>query len=300
MNNKMFPSAIVALLGLLVCAGLATHSISMGCATSGCSVYAGYAFAGLNFYHWGAMFFLAAFIASLLTRTAPLRFAIATVALIADAGFLLYQIFFWPCTNCLFVALIIGVLAVAVHLEGATAPFFLKKTLKGAFLAWFVLFMAASLGAVKEICTAPWVASTFTEQAKTTVYFSPTCPSCQKVVEDLLYSPVAKQIAFVPIAKNKEDSRRLAALPKEDIMRADIKRLFGESAPTAEISMERRMQILKNKASFASHKAQSVPLIVGEPLYVPQEDGGETKKYSYRQSNTGSCTVAAAGGNDDC
>jgi hypothetical protein len=286
----------MAFAGLLVCVGFSTNKFHIGCVTSGCSVYSGYSFAGLTFYHWGALFFAAALVISLFYCGSTPTIILTAGALIADCLFLGYQLLFWPCTNCLLVALIVGALGLSILLSGGNARPLWRKCLVVALGAWLFLFVATSASAIKEVYAQPWVASSFTEQAKTVVYFSPTCPSCKDLVEGLLYTGQSKQIAFIPIAKNSEDLGRLAALP-DHILRTDIKRLFSDRAPTASVTFGQRLRLWRNKASLASHGEARVPLVIGDPLDV-QKPSLTGKKNSYQSSRASdSCQVV---GEHDC
>ena len=289
-------SSPVALVGLLLCLAFSTHAINIGCVTSGCSVYTDYKFAGLSFYHWGALFFA---VALMLTRAPFLLMFVAIIALVGDAGFLAYQLLYWPCTNCLIVATIVGLFAFCVVIN-ANVGLLMNRSFKAVFCVWAFLFFAVSANAGKELISAPWVVSSFTEEARTQVFFSPTCPSCQEMVESLLYSRDAKQIAFIPIAKSVEDMQRLAAMPDKPLRR-DIKLLFGEKAKKDEISLDLRINLMRNQAALASHGATVVPYIVGDLIPERGYTSGSTGRttYSYqpqeRTSKTGSCNVFKPG-----
>ena len=77
---------------------------------------------------------------------------------------------------------------------------------------WLILAAYVTLVVARETLLHPWSLTGSSGTAQ--VYFSPTCPSCREVVLELLdkVPEPEKKIAFIPISKNAEDDRRLAAV----------------------------------------------------------------------------------------
>jgi hypothetical protein len=254
--------ALPAVLGLIFC-GLNAAGAELLCLSSGCGIYAGYSLAGFSIHALGAAGFGVLLLCTLLARQRPLfRFLLFTAlvaGLLIDTLFLAWQILYWPCTSCLVVALLL-----ALCVLGALKAFppFRAKIVYLALLLWFAAFVPVAAAAGKELLLQPWPA-VGPADAPVAVYFSPTCPACEKTVQEILSLPdLAGQVAFFPIAKNAEDLQRLARM-LEHKGEADLMTLFspGGGAP-AEPGLALRWKLARNKMALARLGADTVPLVL--------------------------------------
>ena len=271
-----------AALGLVYC-GLNAAGAELLCLSSGCGIYAGYTLGGISINLLGAAGFGVILLCSLLTRKRPsLRYSLLSVllaGLLIDTLFLAWQILYWPCVSCLVVALLL----VICVLGALTAfPAFRIKIVYLVLLLWFTAFVPVAAVAGKEVLLKPWPALGPAD-ASVAVYFSPTCPACEKAVQEILTLPdLAGQVAFFPIAKNAEDLGRLAKM-LEPAAEADILALFSpDGGAPAEPGLALRWKLARNKMALARLGADTVPLVLTPRLvqaspvvHLPLSDGGE-------------------------
>jgi len=256
-----------ALLGLALCLLNATGA-QLFCLTAGCTLYAGYALFGLSFNVYGAIVFgviaLLAAVARKMPRAAPLLGKIILAALFLDLLFLGWQIFYWPCSSCLVVALLLGGTATGFW---RSYPPLCRRLFKGVLLAWLGLLIPVAVATGKEVLLTPW-ALYGPADASVRVFFSPTCPACANEVTKLLHHPDVARMAFYPIAKNDQDLRLLAALLQEGIEQpANLGRLFGSDMKKAtSLPLRLRWRLAKNKMALAGHGAQTIPFILSSSV----------------------------------
>jgi hypothetical protein len=267
MNFKSVLIPAAAATGLVVSI-LALAGITLPCQTSGCSLYAGLKIAGISPYALGATGFAAILLCWLLARSRPgMQFLLSWLLLggvAISSAFLLWQNLYWPCTTCLVVALAIGVAAGAAR---ATIPVCRTRAMTAALVLWAVLFIPALLAAGKEsLLTATPVHGS--ARAPVKIFFSPTCPACQNVVLEALENPgLAQNLALIPIAKDREDLRRLASHYALGTPIADLFRTAGDNPPP--LTLRQRLDLSRNKMVLASMGATSVPVVIAPRLITP-------------------------------
>jgi hypothetical protein len=258
-----------AFLGLVFCSLNAAGS-KLLCATSGCDIYAGYQFAGISFYVWGAAGFALLLALGFLSYWRPvfrvwLVFCLC-LGMLLDTGFLVWQVLFWPCTSCLVVAILLALFAggfLWVTPRGDSD----SKTIKFALLLWGITFIPAATGAGKELLLQPWVLSG-PENAPISVIFSPTCPACQQTVQEIFSVPELKeQAVFIPIAKNEEDVNRIARFQEDKT--TDLMQLFAPLDGSHQVSagLRLRWQLARNKMILARSGEMSVPQVKAPKLF---------------------------------
>jgi hypothetical protein len=270
-----------AALGLIFCT-LNAAGADLLCLSSGCGIYAGYTLGGISINLLGAAGFGVILLLALLARQRPLFRSLLFTALVAglliDTLFLFWQILYWPCMSCLVVALLF-----ALSVLGALKvfPSFRSRVVHLALLLWFAAFVPVAAAAGKEILLQPWPALGPAD-APVAVYFSPTCPACEKTVQEILALPdLAGQVAFFPIAKNAEDLQRLARMMEQE-GEADLMVLFSSAdGPPAESGLALRWKLARNKMALARLGADTVPLVLTPRLVqaapafrLPLSDGG--------------------------
>jgi hypothetical protein len=271
-NNRriILPSFLIpiaALAGLTVSV-LALADITLPCQTSGCGLYAGITVAGLSPYVLGASGFAAILLCWTFFRNNPgsqflFRWLLMAGVLISSA-FLFYQILYWPCTTCLIVAAAMGLTAAAAR---STIPTCRTKVMSAILMLWLVLFIPAMVAAAKEAILIP-TPLYGSAQAPVKIFFSPTCPACQRVVSEALGNPSLKDnLALIPIAKDREDLNRFA---HHFTFETEVEELFRplETNPPP-MGMRQRWQLARNQMVLASMGATSVPVVIAPRLITP-------------------------------
>jgi hypothetical protein len=242
------------------------------CGTAGCEVYAGFTLFGYSLYVWGVIGFaalaLSALVLSATGRERPYGFLLAG-ALLADTCCLFYQSLFGPCGNCLLVAAMVGgtaVLSMAIHSR------FRNRLIFGLTCLWTLFFVNVGISFTKETIFKPW-AVVSPPDSTIQVYFSPTCPACREAVEQVLLSPVGKEAAFYPIAKNSEDRVRIQCVLNEGLKGEQaLRRLFEKNESVGrEAGFDLRLKLLRNKVALVSRGFNRVPLIITP--FVPTAPG---------------------------
>lgn len=196
--------------GLSFCLLSAFRMTDVLCITQGCSVYEDFSLFSVSLYGFGSAAFLMLLFFAIARQGRYLLMASAFF-LILDSVFLTTQILLWPCMKCLIVAALFGaVMVVAMIIQDQD-----KKTgMKWVMLVWFLLFFVDVIAVAKE-SVSPWPVYGY-DAAPVHLYFSPTCPSCQGMIDALLAKTSAPtQIALYPISKNPEDTVKIMFLEKQ-------------------------------------------------------------------------------------
>lgn len=251
----------------------------MFCYTKGCEVYTW----GKGFYVLGAAGFAGVMALALLKDrfgTGRLLALALGTGLTIDSVLLGYQFLLWPCSSCLAVALLFGLTAVA-------ALFAYQDLRRGWIFAsagiWMVCFFAVSLATTKDVLFQPWNL-TGSDQAEIRVFFSPSCNSCEQLVQQLVDTVGdLNEVGFYPVAKNAEDVARIARilpLAKDPEQRAQaLKSLFvsaidreSEVNKTDSFGLRERFGLWCNKVALARTGRTTVPEIVSPKLLVAYRD----------------------------
>ena len=195
--------------GLSFCLLSAFRMTDVLCITQGCSVYEDFSLFGVSLYGFGSAAFLMLLFFAIARQGRYLLMASAFF-LILDSVFLTTQILLWPCMKCLIVAALFGAVMVVAMIQYQD-----KKTgMKWVMSVWFLLFFVDVIAVAKE-SVSPWPVYGY-DAAPVHLYFSPTCPSCQGMIDALLAKTSAPtQIALYPISKNPEDTVKIMFLEKQ-------------------------------------------------------------------------------------
>jgi len=262
--NDRRSSVFLSGAGALFCLAALLGGIGGVCRTSGCAIYSSYRFLGLSFYGWGLLAFVLIGLLALSRR--PFFFgrvypAVVFGALIVDIFLLAYQTLFLVCTNCLIVGFLIGGIGAV---STRTHAFCRTRVFKLTLACWAVFCGAVSVMAAKEVALTPWaMAGPATPVG--TLYFSPTCPSCEALVRELSASPDANRLAFVPVAKNEEDARRIQAASGSQGLDAVLS-LFEEKGHPEKIRLSTSLRLWKNRAVMAAKGMTTVPVLVASAV----------------------------------
>ena len=188
-------SGMLLLFGLLLCLGSAFGLTKALCLTKGCQLYRGYGFLGLSLHIWGAAVFGAALVLLIYRLGFYRRFL--HLCLWAEIILLAWQVIYLPCSECLLVGLIWGLLALLEMRERISVK------------VWSAVFLMALVLLGKDLLH-PWpVYGRADSEVK--VYFSPSCKACQGEIEKLLAIEEAdlNRVAFFPVALKTSDYERV-------------------------------------------------------------------------------------------
>ncbi len=277
--------ALFALCGATLCF-LQAMGVALPCVSSGCQLYQGYEIAGIPIDMIGGLGFLLLFVLHLeryiQRELIPFWSLIVLGGIVFDAGLLGYQILYWRCTVCLIVALFFGLSVVGLVKRKESNSVLLARALK----VWGVMLVVVCVLFAKDSLLTPASLSGGTS-SELQVFFSPTCPTCQTVVNDLLdrYSDL-ERITLIPVAKNHEDEERLAKVMGSEALEADdIRSLFDKGLVQAsDLTWRDQLSLAKNKMIVASLGARSVPLVVTQQVIADRR----TTQFPWHQQSQSS------------
>jgi hypothetical protein len=188
-------SGMLLLFGLLLCLGSAFGLTKSLCLTEGCQLYQGYGFLGLSLHIWGAAAFGAALVLLIYRPEFYRRFL--HFCLWAEIILLVWQVIYLPCSECLLVGLIWGLLALLEMRERISVKI------------WSAVFLMA-LALLGKDLLHPWPVYGRAD-AEVKVYFSPSCKACRGEIEKLLAGEETNlnRVAFFPVALKADDYDRV-------------------------------------------------------------------------------------------
>jgi len=257
-------SGLLLLAGLLLCVGSALGLTKALCITKGCELYQGYGFLGLSLHIWGA----AAFGTGLILLLCPLGRLSAYqrflhICLWAEIILLTVQVIYLPCSECLLVGLIWGLLALLEMRERVSVK------------VWSVVFLAALVLMGKDLLH-PWPVYGGTGAA-VQVYFSPSCPGCKSEINKLLASGEVAlgRVAFFPVALKSGDYERVEAFQNVLKYTLDIPQAFQVCwtetvhAPSGWHDwLTVRLGMMRNRMVLARMGVNKIPLVVSRSAGV--------------------------------
>jgi hypothetical protein len=256
---------LVSLVGSAFCILAALGLTEALCVTEGCSVFRGSKLLGIDLYWLGATYFL--------TLTALLSFqrprgqlswslkAALLAGLVIDSALLGVQAVTAPCVNCLVVASLLGVTAVLLLRR--------QSLLAKVAAIWAVLFVAALTGVFRDqLSPVPAYGSA---DAAITVFFSPSCPACRLVVQDLAQHPgLQDDLALYAVAKDDGDLIGIHRFHDEMFRSGDLSKALeacfspadeAGSQPSWSQALAIRAASLRNKSFLARSGVSSVPFV---------------------------------------
>jgi hypothetical protein len=258
-------AVVLNFMGLFFCLLSAFRMTDALCVTQGCSVYEDFSLFGVSLYGFGSAAF---FILLCFTIAWQGRYLMILSAffLMLDSVFLATQILLWPCMKCLMVAAIFGAVMAAAMIQE-------KKTwMKWVMSIWFLLFFV-DVAAVAKESVSPWPVYG-NDAAPVHLYFSPTCISCQKMIDALLAQTDAPaQIALYPISKNPEDTGKIMFLEKQLKNGADLKEAMvsyqqAKKVNTNDMAYLRTiLNTFKNMLALSRMGVTHVPFLVAKTSF---------------------------------
>lgn len=242
------------------------------CVTAGCQLYQSVSLAGISLWWIGcAVFAILGLLA--ISGLAEIGCLVSGLALAGDICLLFLMAMTAPCVACLVAALFFALVYFSYQLAVATArssSSLMGKTAgagKGRrsiiLMVWLALFVV-DLGAVIRSQMDLWPILNADDQVGVRMFFSPSCPSCQKGVTAL---SGRVDVAFYPLAENDGDVHKVAAMQgllDAGMSMADALREAQNAGPPEGIGqwldqLFLRWRMLRNKAHVFSSGAQTVP-----------------------------------------
>ena len=251
------------LLATAFCVWIALGNDVNFCVTSGCTLYQDFTFFGISLWWYGAVAFGALTLCALVGAAMTGSF-FAACFLLADTGFLILMALTAPCISCLAAAAFFAlsfVLFRRVSRNGQKgAP------VRSSILAWvWLAFFVINLGAVARSQFEIWPILDEGGDARTRMFFSPTCSHCIEGVNALSGNI---GVAFYPVADTDEDIFRIAKMRrlldegaslKNALSRArevEIPGFWGQFSPEVLLL---RWRLLANKAHIFTANSGGVP-----------------------------------------
>lgn len=270
-RNRKFCTApfLTAALGVVFCVWTALGNDINLCVTAGCQLYQSASIAGVSLWWIGSVVF--AFLGILaLAGLADLGCLASGLVLAGDIGLLLLMALTAPCVACLVAAVFFALIYFFYQLEVSSARISSSLARKNdggrrsiILMVWLLLFVV-NLGAVVRSQTGLWPILDSDDNVGVRMFFSPSCPSCQKGVAAL---SGRVDVAFYPLAENDSDVYKVAAMQgllDAGMSMADALREVQNAGPPSGIGqwfdqVFLRWHLLRNKAHVFSAGAQTVP-----------------------------------------
>jgi hypothetical protein len=248
-------SALLLLAGMVLCLAASYGFTEALCITEGCRIYQGYSFLGFSLHAWGAAAFGVGLI--LLRCNMPVYRRFLHLCLWAEIVLLSIQAVYLPCSECLLVGLIWGLLALLEIRERVSVKI------------WSAVFLAALVFLGKDLLH-PWPVYGRADAAMQ-VYFSPSCKACRGEIEKLLTGGEAgrEQVAFIPVALEADDCQRVYSLQHVLNQTLNLDQAFQACwSKDVQISMGWRdwlavdLGLIRNRLILARMGARKVPFVV--------------------------------------
>ncbi len=283
-----------AALGTVFCALAAFDLTESVCRTQGCALFKGAAIYGVSLYWFGVAGFLvlgAALLAKGRSWSRPAVLILLSLALLADAGLLGVQALTAACMNCLAVATLLGFMGLMV--------FPLRSKLSLLLVFWAFFYVAGLMSAAGELLgPVPFYGQA---DARTRIFFSPTCPACAKLVKQTVAAGgLNADTALFTVAKNDEDARRIARLNAAVLSGQDVatalETCFDQAADLDALppSWKIRIDSFRNKSFLARSGAKSIPYVFSDAFMFTGEEKAAVTPDAASRTGSGDAAPAAS------
>ena len=223
-------------------------------------------FAGISLW-WvgGAYFFLLAVLC--LRGHRHLARVMAMLALFADAVLLVIMFLTAPCSQCLVVAVLMGLCYYTLK-KPAPDGWFAGTEITPSLLLplWFGLLLGNVVLAANEQVPLYAIVNTRSSESemRTRIYFSPSCRACREAISHFGNSAI-----LYPVMENEQDFDsivRFAALLKANVpVREAVLRSINPNEPVPPLAFFERgalvVKLFRNKASLMRQGFRGLPLI---------------------------------------
>jgi len=265
-SYKRLTSGLLLAFGLVLCLLALTGLNGKLCLTEGCQIYRGFKLWGFSLHHVGG----AAFALGLywLYRRSPFYKDFIRLCLWGETALLAFQAAFLPCSECLLIGLIWGLVG------------FLTIPRHRVMKLWAVLFLAAMAILVKDL-VKPWPVYGG-EDSAVKVFFSPSCDHCREMILNLMAGDIqGEDVAFYPVALEGDDLHRVASFRQTLSESLNLWKAFqacwGSPKPCAlglSDWLNLHLGLLRNKMILARMGAKEVPLILSKAMAWGGTGGG--------------------------
>ncbi|MHB8068766.1 MAG: hypothetical protein ACYDIC_12810 [Desulfobaccales bacterium] len=264
--SKRLVSGLALGAGLVLCLLALLGWNGKLCLTEGCQIYRGYKLWGFSLHHLGG----AAFALGLfwLYKKSSLYADFIRLCLWGETALLAFQTVFLPCSECLLIGLIwglVGLLTIPRH-----------KVMK----VWAVLFLA-TLAMLGKDLIKPWPVYGG-QDSEVKVFFSPSCKHCRDTILNMMAGGLkGEDVAFLPVALEGDDVQRIAKFQQVLSEKLNLWQAFQACWGTPEPCslgllgwLKLHIGLFRNKMVLARMGANEVPLVLSKAMAWGGTAGG--------------------------
>lgn len=256
-------SFFFALLGIAFCIWSALGNDVNFCVTTGCALYQDFNVGGISLWWVGTAAFTVLCACALMGQHAPGRM-MAALFVAGDICLLSLLALTAPCVSCLVAALLFALCYLCFR--RAPAPQNGQIPPGRSILLWIWLFLfVVNIGQVMRSQIDIWPIFDESGEAKTRMFFSPSCRFC---IEGINVLSGNINVAFYPVAETEADIYRLIKMKELLAEGMTIAEALGQSADAKAVSfldmmnpdnLLLRFRLLANKAHVFASGSQGVP-----------------------------------------
>lgn len=199
---------LIPAMGVLFCCAAQLQVLEAYCAGEGCTVYQGFNLFGIPFYVLGIGLFFALLCCRAFVKNQQLYVRLSLIAIILDAPLLIWQTVFFPCSNCLVVAILL--LGNAYFALQTTAG--IRRPVLILIIALLVLVFVNGFSIVRQEIK-PWVIAHNSSDAGR-MFFSPSCGLCRDHIAKMVTQSDLAAPQLVPISLSDEDDHLIYAMAR--------------------------------------------------------------------------------------
>ena len=199
-NKTRIISITLTLVGALFCLLNLFTPNAFHCTDTGCRLYGKMTLLGIPIFGWGTLFFFLIFLALIFK---PVKVTILLeLGVLIDTFLLSYQLYNVICTKCLIVAFFLGLTSIVIFASSRR-----KRSLILLF-AWWTFFSGAIFTSYTQNITRPYPIWGKPD-APLKVFFSPSCKTCQALMESLMENSRINECELYPVPETYEDQERI-------------------------------------------------------------------------------------------
>ncbi len=262
-------SLLMLLVGLFFSAWNVFAKESVFCLTDGCHVVDNFTIFGLSLWVY-SLVACVIFALLLLRKKIKLALVLLALAIIGDTVLLVLMLFTAPCFNCLIIAFIFAAATTFLALMEQ------KSIVLGFVALWFTFFII-NVGALVGSMAQPFAIYANPanvddpQNATMRIYFSPSCPSCEELVNLLgsLEMTTQSDISWYPVTESSADIALTRQMNDYIAQGMDLKQAYNamlanpESFAFENMAADFIMQIrlLVNQAQLSDRGTSRIPFV---------------------------------------
>jgi len=287
-------AVVLPMVGAIYCLVYELGGADRFCFTEGCMVYRDFDLFGISLYLWGAAAFFALTLLSVFKRD-NLAYRFSCAFLLIDSSLLIWLGFGPTCSGCLIVGIFFALVFMAdAYIYIKKNPWRSTSMAAVCFMLWFFAFSPNILSIAKN-SFKPW-AIYLKGDRSVQIFFSPTCSSCMKTIEDMTDNGL-EDVAFYPIAKNSDDEKIIGRMQNAIKKVNNIKEAFYKAidsknpGPPLDFpdSLMLKWRLLINRRSLFEAGRTTVPLIISDRLITGRH--AETSGSDNLSQNPEECSI---------